>query len=124
MASDHTYTFATSDEQYETFLQQAVEESIRSAKEEELILQAFKESLQNAEVEALIQKLDADYLEFALQASLQLSRGDKNKPSLLARRGMPPLTFTPKIPQPSVKPSVDIIVTSPKEKEWMTTTRC
>jgi hypothetical protein len=124
MASNHTHIVATSVEQYEAFLQQAMEASIQSAKEEEFMLQAIKESLQKAEEEALIQKLDADSLECAIQASLQLNRGEKKPPSLLARRGMPPLTFTPKITQPSVNPRVDIIRPSSETKEWMTTTRC
>ena len=107
MASIQTYTFVTSDEQYEAFLQQAMEESLKIAKEE-----------------ALLQKLDADSLQCALQASLESSEGDKKPLSLLARRGMPSLKFTPKIPQPGVKPSVDIIRPSSAETELRKTTRC
>jgi hypothetical protein len=123
MASNNIHTFATSDEQYEDFMLKALEDSLNSAKEEEFMRKAIKESLQNSEEEALIQKLDAESLHFAIQESLQLSEGRK-KPSLLARREMPPLTIILKKPESSVKPLVYIIVSSPEEKDWMKTTRC
>jgi hypothetical protein len=109
MASIQSHTFATSDEQYELYLLEAIEESIQSSKEEESILQAIKESLQNAEEEALIKKLDDDALQCAIQESLQLSECDKKQPSLLARRGLPPLAFIPKKSESIIKFSVKII---------------